>query len=162
MSVTAPTTGISITDAQREELIECIRMMLRDRAENNILLGRIQFTNAEVDRAIKLATGRYNAMTPLTNVDWTALPEVVLFHGAAYYLMMSESFLQARNQMSVNTDGLGVIGIDDKSQLYQQLAAGLKNDFDNFARSIKTERNMLSTFGCLSSGYAHVSRFHNN
>lgn len=162
MSVTAPASGVDITDAELEEFVELVMMLLRDKSENNILLNRIQFPPADVKRAIRMATGHYNMMSPQTAVTWRALPETLLFHGTAYYLMLSESFLQARNQVSVNTDGLGVVGIDDKAGLYQQIGAGLKATFEEYARNIKTEQNMLAAFGRVSSGYLHVSRFHNS
>lgn len=153
---------IDITSEELQELTDCIRMMLRDYTPNNMLLEDIQFTDKEIRLALRLAVSEYNSMPPNTNVAWRHLPEDILFLGAARWLMLSESFLQIRNQVNVPSDGLGVIGIDDKFQYYMSAGEQLKAEYQNKMRAVKNERNIASGYGSLSSGYAGVSRFHNN
>ncbi len=74
--------------------------------------------------------------------------------------MLSESFLQIRNQISVQTDGLGVVGLDDKYQLYYNQMQDLKREFKDGTQQFKYAQNIARGFGSLSSGYANVSRFH--
>jgi hypothetical protein len=95
-------------------------------------------------------------------LTWRQIPEDILFHGTAYWLMLSESFLQIRNQVSVPADDLGVIGIDDKMQLYNSLAQQVKADFDARVRDWKDATNLQGGYGSFSSGYSNVSRFHHN
>lgn len=160
MAVTG--TDVDITDAERQEFIDCVRLILRDFALNNILLDEVQFSDKEIDRAIELATSRFNSTPVLSSKSWRQIPEDILFHGTAYWLMLSESFLQVRNQVSVPADDLGVIGIDDKMQLYNQAAQQLKADFDRRTREWKDAANMANGYGDFSSGYSNVSRFHHN
>lgn len=155
-------TTVNITDEERQEFIECVRLIMRDYASNNIMLDDVQFTDKEVDRAITLATSRFNSTPVLSALTWRDIPEDILFHGTAYWLMLSESFLQVRNQVSVPADDLGVIGIDDKMQLYNSLAQQMKADFDQRVRDWKDAMNLASGYGSFSSGYSNVSRFHHN
>lgn len=76
--------------------------------------------------------------------------------------MQAESFLQIRNQISVPSDGIGVIGIDDKYLLYFQQMQAMKSEFKEAVREIKDELNIARGFGSFHSGYANVSRFHHN
>lgn len=159
-----PVTGESIdaTEDELEELLEAVRMLLRDRSDANILLQDVQFSDEEIKRAVDWTVSEFNSMPPNTQSSWRRLPEDLLFIGVASWLMLTESFLQLRNQVSVPTDGLGVVGIDDKTQYYQQLRSQLKSEFQQKARQIKNEMNIAAGFGSLSSGYAGVSRFNNN
>lgn len=155
-------SSIDATDEELQEFVDCVRLVMRDYQMNNVLLDDVQFTDKEIRRAITLAVSDFNAMPPESNYSWRDIPEAILFLGSARYLMLSESFLQIRNQVSVQTDGLGVVGIDDKFGLYQAAAADLKNDFERKSREILDARNVASGFDHLSSGYANVSRFHHN
>ena len=144
------------------EFLESVRMLMRDYAPNNLLLEDTQFKDEEIVRAIRMAVSEYNSMSPSTRITWRALPEDLLFLGVARWLTLSESFLQIRNQVAVPTDGLGVVGIDDKFQLYQSLTEQLKQEFQQRCRMLKNEMNLASGYGSLRSGYAGVSRFYNN
>lgn len=155
-------TALNIEDDELQEFVDCIRLVMRDKAPNNHLLDDVQFEDSEIERAIKLAVSDYNATPPETSVEWRDIPEALLFLGSASYLMLSESFLQVRNQVSVPVDNLGVIGIDDKYQAYNQLRGLLKSEFEAKIRAIKSSRNMESAYGSLQSGYSGVSRFSNN
>ena len=79
--------------------------------------------------------------------------------GALRYLMQSESFLQIRNQTTVQTDGMGAVGLDDKHPMYQRMTTQLKNDFLAAARKYKNQVNIARGFGGMSSGYQNVTRF---
>ena len=155
----AITTTLDVTDEEMQEIVSLCRMILRDFVPNNILLDDVQFPDREIRGALRLTMSDYNAMPPITNTSWRQVPEGLLITGMCRWLMMSESFLQMRNQISVQTDGLGVVGLDDKYQLYASQAAQLKNDFQMQARELKTSRNLESGYGTMSSGYSNVSRF---
>jgi hypothetical protein len=148
-----------ITSDELIELTDMVRLLMRDFAMNNILLEKAQFNDKEIHQALRLTTSMYNMLPPMTSVAWRDLPEALLLMGVTYWLMLSESFLQIRNQISVQTDGLGVVGLDDKYQLYATQAAQLKSDFQQQARDIKVSMNLESGYGSMSSGYANVSRF---
>lgn len=144
------------------EIVDIVRLIFRDKAENNILLGDVQFSDEEVENAVKMTAAEFNSMPPTTSMSWRLIPEDILFLGVATWLLLSESFLQLRNQVSIPTDGLGVVGVDDKTQFYQQLRGQLKQEFTAKCRAKKNEMNIAAGFGSLSSGYVNVSRFTNS
>jgi hypothetical protein len=156
MPVTAtPVTPSVVTKDQ-------IRLFLRDRAENNILLDDVQFTDTELNTAMEMTVSSYNAVTPQTNLTPQNFPthlRYVLLIGTARYLLMTESFMQARNQATVQDGDIAPIGISDKASLYAQLSKDLKAEWDELVRGIKTQNNMESAYGTLGSGYRNTSRF---
>ena len=155
-------SDINITDDELQELSDLVRMFLRDYADNNIALMDVQFTDTEIKRAVVLTTSEFNNIPVRTSFDWRLIPEHLLFIGCARWLMQSESFLQLRNQMSIPSDGIGVIGLDDKWAQYTQAMQDLRADFQQQARAIKDEINLSNAYGSFSSGYVHVSRFHHS
>lgn len=159
MTIVGSQTLVDATDRELEIFKDDIRMLLRDRAPNNILLDDVQFTDADVLRAVRFATNQFNLIAPSSSVSWRLVPEPILFLLTASWLTMSESFLQIRNQISVPSDGLGVIGIDDKWGQYTQMRESLRNEAEALAKQYKVQQNLESSYGSLSSGYAHVSRF---
>lgn len=159
MTVSASRTSTDINDPELQAFSDVVRMVLRDRSYNNILLDDVQFTDDDLRNAIRLATGSYNVMSPVTEIAWDAIPEPILLLWTCYWLMLSESFLQVRNQVSVPSDGLGVIGIDDKAPAYMSIANGLKAEAKQAAKDYKHSRNLEACYGSLPSGYSNVSRY---
>lgn len=156
--VATPTTPTIISRDQ-------VRMFLRDRADNNILLDAVQFTDNELDLAMEMAVSGFNAVTPQTNLTPQSFPQHlqwVLLIGTTRFLLMSESFLQVRNQATVQDGDIAPIGIDDKAALYSQLAQNLKTEWDELVRGIKTQNNMESAYTTLGSGYRNTSRFNHS
>lgn len=153
--VGTPTTPVVVSKDQ-------VRMFLRDRADKNILLDDVQFTDNELNLATEMAVSAFNCVTPQTRFTPSSFPEharYLLLIGTARFLLMSESFMQARNQATYQDGDIAPIGIDDKAALYSQLANGLKQEWDELVRGIKTQNNMESAYGTLGSGYRNVSRY---
>ena len=156
--VATPTTPTVVTKDQ-------VRMFMRDYANNNILFDDVQFTDAELNNALEMAVSAFNAVTPQSNLT----PQTFALHlryllliGTTRFLLMSESFLQVRNQATVQDGDIAPIGISDKAQLYSQLAQNLKNEWDELTRGIKTQNNMESAYNTLGSGYRNTSRFNHS
>lgn len=153
--VGSPTTPFVVTKDQ-------VRMFLRDRADRNILLDDVQFTDDELNFAAEMCVSAFNAVTPQSRFTPSSFPEhlrYLLLIGTARFLLMSESFVQVRNQATYQDGDIAPIGIDDKASLYAQMAQGLKAEWDELTRGIKTQSNMESAYGTLGSGYRNVSRF---
>lgn len=153
--VGTPTTPTIISKDQ-------VRMFMRDRADRNILLDDVQFNDDELNLALEMAASAFNAVTPqssLTPQSWPLNLQYVLLIGTTRFLLMSESFLQVRNQATVQDGDISPIGIDDKTALYSQLAQSLKSEWDELVRGIKTQLNMEGSYNTLGSGYINVSRF---
>ena len=152
--VGSPTTPVVVSKDQ-------VRMFLRDRADKNILLDDVQFTDDELNFATEMTVSAFNAVTPQTRFTPSSFPEhlrYVLLLGTARFLLVSESFLQARNQATYQDGDIAPIGIDDKAALYSQMAASFKAEWDELVRGIKTQNNMESAYATLGSGYRNVSR----
>ncbi len=139
-----------------------IRMFLRDRADRNILIDDVQFTDEELNLAAEMAVSAFNSVTPQTRLTPSSFPshlQYVLIIGTARFLMQSESFLQIRNQASYQDGDISPIGIDDKQAAYSQLAQVLKAEWDELVRGIKTQNNMEGAYNSVGSGYRNTSRF---
>lgn len=153
--VATPTTPVILSKDQ-------VRMFLRDRADNNILLDTVQFTDDEVNFALEMAVSMFNGITPQTNLTPMSFPRhlrYLLLLGTTRFLLTTESFLQARNQATVQDGDVSPIGIDDKAALFSQLAKGLRDEWEEMTRGIKSQNNMESAYNTLGSGYRNVSRF---
>lgn len=128
-------------------------MLLRDRAENNLLLDQVQFTDTELDNAIALAVSEWNMFTPISSVEASGIPKAALLLGTASWLMRSEAFLQIRNQATYQDGEIVSIGIDDKFGLYTQFATALRTEWRDLAKNYKIQQNMEAGYGSLGSGY---------
>lgn len=156
--VASPATPNIVTKDQ-------VRMFMRDRTDKNILLDTVQFTDDELNLAMDMAVSGFNAVTPQSNLTPQTFPphlKYLLLIGTTRFLLMSESFLQARNQATVQDGDIAPIGIDDKAQLYAQLSASLKAEWDELTRGVKTQNNMESAYNTLGSGYRNTSRFNHS
>jgi hypothetical protein len=153
--VGTPTTPTVVSKDQ-------VRMFMRDYASNNILLDDVQFTDNELNLAMEMAVSAFNAVTPQSNYVPQSFPthlRYLLLIGTARFLMMSESFMQVRNQATVQDGDIAPIGISDKAALYSQLSQQLKAEWDELTRGIKTQQNMEGAYATLGSGYRNTSRF---
>jgi len=130
---------------------------LRDFPEYNILLDNVQFTEDEINSAIRFTIERYNALTPVTQYTSDNFPNKwILLIGTCAHLMHSEIFLQLRNQATYRDGDIENIGIDDKAALYQALVDRLDNLWNSHAQKIKQQINLESAYGYLSSGYRWI------
>lgn len=153
-----PVTGTPVTPVIIST--DQIRMFLRDKAENNILLDTVQFSQKDVDQAVYMAVDNFNAITPQTSLYPTNFPNrYLLLLGTAKYLMLSEAFLQVRNQATYQDGDIAPIGISDKVAAYSQLFQIIKAEWDELSRGIKTQNNLESIYNTLGSGYRNTSRF---
>jgi hypothetical protein len=152
--VGTPTTPFVITRDQ-------VRMFLRDRADQNILLDDVQFSDSELSFAIEMAVESYNAVTPASALTPSNFPnKYVLLIGTVKFLLSSESFLQIRNQATWSDGDVQNLGLHDKAAAYAQLAQQLKAEWDELTRGLKTQQNLEGAYNRLSSGYRSTSRFH--
>ena len=137
-------------------------MFLRDRADKNILLDDVQFSDDELNLAMEMAASAYNMVTPQTMLTASSFPQhlrYLLLVGTVRFLLMSESFLQVRNQATYQDGDIAPIGIDDKAALYSQLAQALKAEWDEAVRGVKTQNNLEAAYNSVGSGYRNTSRF---
>lgn len=143
-----------------------IRQFMRDfpgRVPNtgtiNVLLDNVEFSDTDISHAIRFTVDNFNTMTPpLGQFTEGGIPPTILLYGVASHLLTMESVRQLRNQATVQDGDVQPIGIDDKTQLYQQAAERLRALYETYARQYKVALNMRLCNGGLSSGYLLTSR----
>lgn len=140
-----------------------VRMFLRDvpgmipgSGSENVLLDDVEFSDAELALATRLAVSRFNSMNPpIRHLLAEQIPLDILLYGVAAFLMNAESFRQLRNQASV-PDGETSLGIDDKHQLYAAMKQRLTDEFTLLAQQWKIAKNMSACWGGVNSGFAYL------
>src|SRR5512136_17710 len=127
-----------------------VRMFMRDYAlghlpggQGNILLDTVQFTEEELNFAIRMAISSFNVMTPISTFIEANFPnEYLLLLATCRFLMMSESFHQLRNQVAAQDGDIAPSGIYEKAQAYLALAQALQAEYQDLARNLKNQLNM--------------------
>jgi hypothetical protein len=135
-------------------------MFLRDQPGQNILTEDIEFSNADINLAIKLTLLKYNAMTPQTyHASPANLNGYLLLIGVCGILFRSEGARQLRNQVISKDGNIAPVGLDEKQELYSSWAERFDKEWYEMARAIKTQNNMEAAYGGTRSGYAYLGRF---
>ena len=136
-------------------------MFLRDLpSKNPLLLGELEFDDADLNRAMQFAVDKYNVMTPQTNVPSPSyLNRWALMAGTCSILLRSEGLRQLRNQLITQDGNIAPVGLDEKQALYMQWADSLQQEFDSLTRQVKTQNNMEACYDGLSSGYRYIGRW---
>ncbi len=154
--VATPTAAVVVTPDQ-------VRRFMRDYPDKNILLEDVEFTQEEVNQAVDMVTSMWNATPPILNfitpTTWPQGTEFLLLLGVAWYLIVSGTFTQLRNQATYQDGDVAPIGIDDKFPLYQSFGQQLKADWDMKVQQVKISLNLQGAYGHLSSGYRWVARY---
>ncbi len=157
--VLIPVTAQSLTrDHVRQFMRDTPPGMVPGTGSENVLLDGVEFSNQEIDSAVMFTTARYNAMTPISSLTAEMIPSYPLLMGTAAHLLKAESMKQLRNQATTQDGDVPSLGIDDKWQQYRQLAVDMSEEFEKYARAIKTQKNMQAAYGGVGSGYVNVSR----
>lgn len=154
MAVQIPTNQLPLS-------VEDIRAFLRDQPKYNILIDGVEFSNEDIQRAIRFTVNKWNAITPQSNEPTTGetINEYVLLFGVCAILLRSEGIRQVRNQVSYQDGNMPQVSMDEKQNIYLAWAKDMQEEFDFHARQIKTQNNMESCYGGLSSGYRYIGRW---
>lgn len=130
------------------------REFMRDYPDMNPLVGGVEFSDKEIERAIKLTIGVANITSRPTSYTVTNFPNpYVLLVGTASYLLKSEAMRQLRNEATYQDGNIQPVGIDNKQQGYLQMSGVLQQEFIQMVTSIKLQDNM-NTFGQMRSPIA--------
>lgn len=161
MSVSAtPVTTQIITQDDIRGFLRDVAGQVPGTGVQNIMFDLPEFSDADIQRAIKFTAARFNVMTPPSNDPVDTINAWLLLIGVSEFLMTSEAFRQTRNQVTYQDGDVAPIGLDDKQQMYLNLAQLLKAEFEEKAKAFKISRNMESAYGSIGSGYRNTSRFH--
>lgn len=154
MSVQVQTNELPLTT-------DDIRAFLRDQPKYNILIDGVEFSNEDIQRAIRWTVAKWNAITPQSTDPPTGatLNEYVLLFGVCAILLRSEGARQVRNQVTYQDGNMPQVSMDEKQSIYREWAMDMQTEFDFHARQIKTQNNMESCYGGLPSGYRYIGRW---
>ena len=135
---------------------EEVSTFLRDRVENNHLLDTVEFPPTIINLAIELAISEFNSIPPMSQHNLLDFPsKSILLSGTLYKMFSGQCALMARNHMEYSDGGL-TIPVEERFQLYTALAGMYQSDFQNSARAIKTQMNLDSGWGGVSSAYGYL------
>ena len=137
-----------------------IRAYTKDNSELNILLeGELQSGDELIDLAMRLSVEDFNAQAPVTNYNTDNFPNTtILLYGVLHHLTNSEAERQLRNQVNYNAQGLQA-GIDDKHQVYNQLAQYYKQMFEQKMQEFKRFLNQEEAWGNIPSPYSTLNQY---
>jgi hypothetical protein len=135
---------------------EEVREYLRDKTQNNHLLEGEEFNNTIINLAMDLAINEFNLMAPASAYTNETFPnKAILMSGTLYKLFLGQSALLARNTMQYSDGGI-TIPIEERFQLYTQLAAMCGEDFHTSSRMVKIQINMNDLgWGQVQTDYAN-------
>lgn len=137
---------------------EKIRLRLKDTPAANILLrGELQNEDELIAEAMEFVVDMYNITPPIIeNVTITNFPNnALMFLGVVWQLAAGEAERQLRNNVNYSAQGLNA-GIDDKFQLYNQLAEQYRIQFMTAVGPVKQAVNMSNAWGEVLSPYSAI------
>jgi len=154
-------TPVSSTGALAYQItLDDIRGVMLDFPQYNILLDDVQFTPDEIERAVRLAVDRFNAMPPRTGLTVTGFPNRYLLVMASISLLsLGEACRQARNQVTYQAGDVAPVGIDDKFALWTQLKQWAHAESERAFQRWKLQDNLEACFGGLGSGYRYTNTY---
>ena len=137
-----------------------VRSYMKDDPQLNILLeGELQSSDNLIDLCKRMAIDDFNARAPLTDFTEEDFPNVtILLYGVLHHLTNSEAERQLRNQVTYNAQGLQA-GIDDKHQVYNNLAQYYKQMFEQKIQEFKRYLNMEDAWGEIYSPYGFLNQY---
>jgi hypothetical protein len=145
--------------------VEEIRMFMLDFPKYNILLDDFQFTQEEVNNAIKHAIEEFNYIPPILSTFYSPdnFPfKHIAVYGTVKHLLWGEALRQQRNQASATDGDVVPIDIHNKYQLFRDAAIFFGNEFRQLATEVKISLNINSAWGELPSGMAGTSKYVRN
>ena len=132
-----------------------VREYVSDYAPNNYLIDGEEFSETYVALCMSLAAEEFNALSPFTTYSLLTFPsKSVLLLGTIWKMMDGKSLLLARNTMNY-TDGGLQIPIEERAELYSNLASKFGGQFKDSAVKLKINMNMESGWDSVYSDYSN-------
>lgn len=126
---------------------EEVREFIQDYPEGNLLLDKEEFSPTFINLSMSFAVEEYNAISPRTGYTLESFPsKSVLMTGTLWKMYSGKAAQMARNQLSY-TDGGLQIPIEEKYELYMNLANNYMTQFMASATKLKISINMESGWG---------------
>lgn len=147
----------SLADSIGPPSLAEIRLFLRDYSQENELLDTVDFDVSEIAAAITLPVRFWNEILPplprtysTKNFPWRYHWLIAIC--ANLFLIAGEHY--RRNRLAYSAGGTQ---IDDKNKAneYEQKAAQMKQEWEQFARTKKVSLNLNAGYGGIGSTYQH-------
>lgn len=134
--------------------VEEVKEFISDNPESNLLLDEDEFSYTFIMLCMDLAADSYNSLSPMTRFNVGNFPsKSLLLLGTLYHMFSGAMAKMARNQLSY-TDGGLQIPVEEKYELYKNLADTYGLQFNTNASRLKTSMNMEAGWGEIRSDEA--------
>lgn len=134
--------------------VEEVREFLADYPERNLLLDEVEFSDTYINLCMDLAVSEYNSLPPRSSTNLDVFPsKSLLLYGTVWQMFDGRATLMARNQLSY-TDGGLQIPVEEKYELYRNIADSFMSKFQTSASKLKVAINMEEGWGHVSSDEA--------
>lgn len=121
-----------------------VREYLQDYPEANVLLDSEEFSDTYINLCMKLAVSEFNNMAPVTTFDMGNFPYLsLLMSGTCWQMFQGRAALKARNDLQYSDGGL-TVPVEEKYQLYTNIAQNFRDIFVSSAQKLKIQLNMES------------------
>jgi hypothetical protein len=126
-----------------------VREYLQDYPEANLLLDAQEFSNTFIELCMDLATSEFNQIPPIAlTVMLNNFPSKgILLYGTLWMMFQGRAALAARNNLTYSDGGLQ-IPVEEKYELYNQLASTFGSMFKEAVQRYKASWNMEIGWGC--------------
>lgn len=130
-----------------------VREYVSDYGPNNYLIDGEEFTDTFIQLCMDLAVEEFNGLSPLTMYILSTFPsKAVLLQGTLWKMFDGKAALLARNTMAYADGGLQ-IPLEERADLYNNMAAKFGQQFKDSAIKLKTNLNMESGWASVGSDY---------
>jgi hypothetical protein len=139
------------------ELLTCmeVREYISDYPDANLLLDKEEFSDTFIQLCKSLAISEFNTVPPKSATSEASFPsKSILLWGTLWQMYAGRSAMMARNHLNYQDGGL-TIPVEEKFELYSNLAAGFKAQFVESTAKLKAYINMESGWGSVSSDEAN-------
>ena len=138
-----------------------IRRFMRDLPGLNTLIEGVEFSAEDIQQGQIDTVDRFNILSPPLNIYYTVenFPfRHLMLLGCASFLLRSESFRQAVNQLDYSVEGVQIQD-KNKSPLFTTLADKLDEQFERLAQQIRVNINIAGIYGYMPSEYIYRPQF---
>lgn len=129
-----------------------VREYLQDYDEQNLLLDKAEFTDTFIELCMQMAVSDFNSMQPIAiTAPLNNFPSMsILLYGTCYFMFNGRAALAARNNLTYSDGGLQ-IPVEEKFELYTNLAGSFGAMFKDAAQKYKISANMEQGWGSVFS-----------
>lgn len=129
-----------------------VREFLQDYDYQNLLLDKQEFSDAYIELCMEMAVDEFNLIPPIaiSTMLFRFPSRGLLLYGTCWMIFQGRTALAARNNLTYSDGGLQ-IPVEEKYELYGQLAANFREFFQDGVQRYKASANMEAGWGSVRS-----------